>query len=99
MEPSEKDGKLHCPSCDSLDLTEPRGFNLMFKTHTGPVADDGSVAYLRPEKILITRFVHGKGLPVEQMRTPEMSARVAATLRRLHSGPPVRATFAAVGLV
>src|SRR5438445_11631134 len=28
------------------------------------------LAYLRPEKILITRFVHGKGLPVEQMRTP-----------------------------
>jgi len=44
-----EDGKLHCPSCDSTDLTEPRDFNLMFKTHTGPVADDGSVAYLRPE--------------------------------------------------
>jgi len=48
LEPAE-DGKLHCPNCDSTDLTEPRDFNLMFKTHTGPVADDGSVAYLRPE--------------------------------------------------
>jgi len=48
LEPAE-DGKLHCPSCDSTDLTEPRDFNLMFKTHTGPVADEGSVAYLRPE--------------------------------------------------
>jgi len=48
LEPAE-DGKLHCPSCGSTDLTEPRDFNLMFKTHTGPVADEGSVAYLRPE--------------------------------------------------
>jgi thiamine kinase-like enzyme len=57
------------------------------------------LAYLRPEKILITRFVHGKGLPVAQMRAPEMIARVAATLRRLHAGPPVAATFSAFGIV
>ncbi len=30
-------------------LSEPRKFNLMFKTNLGPVADDGSVVYLRPE--------------------------------------------------
>ena len=30
-------------------LSEPREFNLMFKTHLGPVAGDGSVVYLRPE--------------------------------------------------
>jgi glycyl-tRNA synthetase len=30
-------------------LTEPRPFNLMFKTYVGPVADEESVAYLRPE--------------------------------------------------
>lgn len=30
-------------------LTEPREFNLMFKTFIGPVANDSSVAYLRPE--------------------------------------------------
>ncbi len=39
-----------CPSCGSKDsFTEARQFNLMFKTHAGPVADDGAVAYLRPE--------------------------------------------------
>jgi glycyl-tRNA synthetase len=43
------DGKLHCPNCDSTDLTDARAFNLMFKTHAGPVEDEGSVAYLRPE--------------------------------------------------
>jgi len=30
-------------------LTEPRPFNLMLKTHTGPVESDDNVAYLRPE--------------------------------------------------
>jgi glycyl-tRNA synthetase len=30
-------------------LSEPREFNLMFRTHLGPVANDGSVVYLRPE--------------------------------------------------
>ena len=30
-------------------LTEPRPFNLMFKTYIGPVADESNVAYLRPE--------------------------------------------------
>jgi glycyl-tRNA synthetase len=49
LEPAEKDGQLHCPNCDSTDLTEARAFNLMFKTHAGPVEDEGSVAYLRPE--------------------------------------------------
>ncbi|HUI05214.1 MAG TPA: glycine--tRNA ligase, partial [Acidimicrobiales bacterium] len=38
-----------CPNCGSHDLTEPRSFNLMFKTHAGPVEEDAAVAYLRPE--------------------------------------------------
>ena len=37
-----------CPACGG-DLTEPRMFNLMFKTFIGPVEDDANVAYLRPE--------------------------------------------------
>lgn len=38
-----------CPKCGSTDLTEPRPFNLMFKTSIGPVDDGSSFAYLRPE--------------------------------------------------
>jgi glycyl-tRNA synthetase len=41
--------KSECPKCGSRDLTEPRPFNLMFKTAVGPVADADSFAYLRPE--------------------------------------------------
>jgi glycyl-tRNA synthetase len=37
-----------CPSCGG-ELTEPRMFNLMFKTFMGPVEDEASVIYLRPE--------------------------------------------------
>jgi len=43
------DGGPACPNCGSHDLTEARPFHLMFKTHVGPVEDDGAVAYLRPE--------------------------------------------------
>ncbi|MEK6276582.1 MAG: glycine--tRNA ligase [Actinomycetota bacterium] len=39
----------HPGETDECDLTEARQFNLMFETHVGPVSDDASVAYLRPE--------------------------------------------------
>jgi glycyl-tRNA synthetase len=42
--PSKHPGET--PDCD---LTEARQFNLMFETSIGPVRDEGSVAYLRPE--------------------------------------------------
>ena len=35
--------------CIGEELTEPRDFNLMFKTNVGPVINDSSIAYLRPE--------------------------------------------------
>ena len=35
--------------CKQEDLTEPRQFNLMFKTNVGPIEDGDSFAYLRPE--------------------------------------------------
>src|SRR6056300_1116740 len=41
--------KKICPNCGSEDLTEPRPFNLMFKTNVGPISDGSSFAYLRPE--------------------------------------------------
>jgi glycyl-tRNA synthetase len=37
-----------CPNCGG-ELTEARQFNMMFKTFIGPVEEDASVAYLRPE--------------------------------------------------
>ncbi|KKQ43760.1 MAG: Glycine-tRNA ligase [Parcubacteria group bacterium GW2011_GWE2_37_8] len=37
-----------CPDCKG-ELTEPRMFNLMFRTFIGPVEDESALAYLRPE--------------------------------------------------
>jgi glycyl-tRNA synthetase len=41
-------GELRCPQCGG-ELSQPRNFNLMFETHMGPVQDEGSRVYLRPE--------------------------------------------------
>ena len=39
-----------CPTCGvSGQFTEPRDFNLMFRTHMGPVESDENLVYLRPE--------------------------------------------------
>ena len=47
---SEK--KIHCPNCGATDWTEPRPFNLMFRTTIGATSDQDdptALAYLRPE--------------------------------------------------
>ncbi len=42
--------EAQCPTCGNKgSLTEPRLFNLMFKTFMGPVEDAAAVVYLRPE--------------------------------------------------
>ena len=38
-----------CPKCGSKNLTEPKEFNLMFKTYAGSVEEEASLVYLRPE--------------------------------------------------
>ncbi|MBA2568746.1 MAG: phosphotransferase [Actinobacteria bacterium] len=50
------------------------------------------VAFLEPEGYLVTRFVEGSPLPVEEVREAETLRRVTETLRRFHDGPslPVR---------
>jgi glycyl-tRNA synthetase len=41
---------LTCPNCGNRNtFSEPRVFNLMLRTHLGPVEDDSGLAYLRPE--------------------------------------------------
>jgi glycyl-tRNA synthetase len=42
-------GAVRCPNCGHDRFTEPRNFNLMFRTHMGPVEDEANAAYLRPE--------------------------------------------------
>jgi glycyl-tRNA synthetase len=46
--PEELMRQHRCPECGG-ELTDSRRFNLMFKTHIGPVEDDASIVFLRPE--------------------------------------------------
>ena len=62
-----EDGK--CPNCKSTDLTDPRPFNLMFKTAIGPVDDGSSFAYLRPETAQQI-FVNFKNIVDSTSRVP-----------------------------
>lgn len=39
----------NCPTCGKKDWTPSRMFNLMFKTHIGPVEEEGTETFLRPE--------------------------------------------------
>jgi len=38
-----------CPNCSGKAFTETKQFNMMFRTHLGPVEEDDNVVYLRPE--------------------------------------------------
>jgi glycyl-tRNA synthetase len=41
--------KPRCPECGNDRFTDPRNFNLMFKTYVGPIEEEGALAWLRPE--------------------------------------------------
>ena len=42
--------EIQCPICGTTgNLTNPRQFNLMFKTNIGPIESESETAYLRPE--------------------------------------------------
>lgn len=47
---ADKIDQSRCPNCGQKDtFGEAREFNMMFKTHVGPVQDESSISYLRPE--------------------------------------------------
>ncbi|MGH7321957.1 MAG: phosphotransferase [Candidatus Rokuibacteriota bacterium] len=52
------------------------------------------VVFALPEAgVLVTRFVPGRVLTPEDVRVPEVLARVVAAIVRVHSGPPIPGTF------
>jgi glycyl-tRNA synthetase len=67
-------------TCDG-EKTEPRAFNLMFKTYVGPVEDENNVAYLRPETAQAI-FVQFKNvLEVSRKKLPFGIAQVGKAFR------------------
>jgi len=71
-----------CPNCGARgSFTEPREFNLMFKTHAGPVQDAGAVAYLRPETAQ-GMFINFKNvIDTTRVRPPFGIAQVGKSFR------------------
>jgi len=70
-----------CPHCGSRELTEPRAFNLMFKTHTGPVEDESSLTYLRPETAQGIFVQFPNVLAVSRQKIPFGIAQVGKAFR------------------
>ena len=66
--------------CDG-ELTEPRHFNLMFKTFVGPVQDDTSVAYLRPETAQGIFAQFDNVLSVSRQKVPFGIAQIGKAFR------------------
>jgi len=69
-----------CPACGG-DLTEPRPFNLMFKTHSGALEDESSLTYLRPETAqgIFTNFLNV--LSVSRQKIPFGIAQIGKAFR------------------
>ncbi len=64
-----RENEIKTPEGKKADWTEVRSFNLMFKTHAGPVADDESAIYLRPETAQ-AMFVDFKEIQASTRRKP-----------------------------
>ena len=56
-------------------------------------------AFIRPEGYLVTRFIEGSEVPLEQVREPATLGRVADALRRIHDGPPIPGLFVPLRIV
>jgi len=59
-----------CPSCGKKDaFTEPRMFNLMFKTFMGPVEDSSATVYIRPETAhgIFVNFLNVQGSALQKV--------------------------------
>src|ERR1700736_1250276 len=70
-----------CPVCGGKDLTEPRAFNLMFKTYVGATEDESSLTYLRPETAQAI-FVQFKNvLEVSRKKLPFGIAQIGKAFR------------------
>ncbi len=71
---------LKC-TCGSKDFTEPRSFDLMFKTFVGPVEDDSAVAYLRPETAQGIFVQFGNVLATSRQKIPFGIAQIGKAFR------------------
>src|SRR5205809_1085836 len=77
----DKKGVRQCPNCGGKDLTEPRAFNLMFKTYVGATEDESSMTYLRPETAQAIFVQFKTVLEVSRKKLPFGIAQVGKAFR------------------
>lgn len=56
-------------------------------------------AFIRPEGYLVTRFIVGEPVSLEQVHQPETLRRVADSIRRIHGGPAIPGLFVPLRIV
>ena len=69
-----------CPECGG-ELTEPRMFNLMFKTFMGPVEEETSTVYLRPETAQGMFVNFGNVITTSRKKLPLGIAQIGKSFR------------------
>ncbi len=72
---------IKCTACGSKAMTEPKAFNLMFRTFVGPVEDETSVAYLRPETAQAIFAQFSNVLSVSRQKVPFGIAQIGKAFR------------------
>lgn len=74
-------GKARCPNCGNDRFTEPRQFNLMLKTHIGPVEEQASQVWLRPETCQGIFLDFQRVLTVSRKKIPFGIAQIGKVFR------------------
>jgi thiamine kinase-like enzyme len=84
--------------------TEMLGINREYEYRAHLIAGELRIApeviyFIEPEGYLVTRFIDGKHVPPEELRTPENILRISETLHNIHALPTIPGTFSAFQVV
>jgi len=82
----------------SGDKTELLGIDREHEYRTQTIAGELGiapevVAFIEPEGYLVTKFIEGRPIPLEEMRQPQNLLQVAAILNEIHSMPSIPGVF------
>lgn len=88
----------------SGDKTELLGINRDYEYRTQVIASELGIApeaiyFHEPEGYLVTRFIEGRHIELEEMRKPENLVRVVDILHNIHALPTIPGTFSAFQVV
>ncbi len=80
--PEDGLAEISCPNCGTRgQWTEPRDFNMMLKTHLGPVEDESGLHYLRPETAQGIFVNFGQVMTTSRKKPPFGIAQIGKSFR------------------